>query len=342
MKKITGKPKFMKELNISEIKKVILNNPMITRSNIASLTNISLTTVGNILTELIENEDIFTGGYEESSGGRKAERYYFNKEKYHSLAFCVETDCVKYIITNILNEKKESGELSIKGKNIQNVITDFIEQTAKKKEIKAIALGVPGIVRDGGYLISGLNKEWITNDLGDFLQNKFGIPVILENDLNSTVLGFSMNFAESSKDSNFENMSSVYIDFSEDCTGAGIISNGEIIRGKYNFAGEFGFIPVNGMKTVDDIINEECSDEEYTEALTKLILIINYTINPGIIIMRGKRFRAELLDLVIKKCKECMPEGNFPEIIFKKDSSEDYFRGISCLGIQLMHKNIGL
>ena len=71
--KITGKPKFMKELNISEIKRAILKNPMITRSNIASLTNISLTTVGNILTELIRNEDIFTGGYEESSGGRKAE-----------------------------------------------------------------------------------------------------------------------------------------------------------------------------------------------------------------------------------------------------------------------------
>ena len=83
--KITGKPKFMKELNISEIKRAILKNPMITRSNIASLTNISLTTVGNILTELIRNEDIFTGGYEESSGGRKAEKYYFNKEKYQKL-----------------------------------------------------------------------------------------------------------------------------------------------------------------------------------------------------------------------------------------------------------------
>ena len=109
MKKITGKPKFMKELNISEIKRVILENPMITRSNIAALTNISLTTVGNILTELIEDKDIFTGGYEESSGGRKAERYYFNKEKYHSLAFCVENKSITYIISNILNEKTENG-----------------------------------------------------------------------------------------------------------------------------------------------------------------------------------------------------------------------------------------
>ena len=342
MKKITGKPKFMKELNISEIKKVILENPMITRSNIASLTNISLTTVGTILTELIENGDIITGGFEESSGGRKAERYYFNKEKYHSLAFCIESKSVKYIISNILNEKTDSGELNIKDKDIQEAITDFTEQILKQKVIKSIALGVPGIVKNGGYLISGLNKEWIINDIGDFIQNKFGIPVILENDLNSTVFGFSINFAEENKNSNFENLSSVYIEFAEDCTGAGIISNGEIIRGRDNFAGEFGFIPVDGMKTVDDIINEKCGDAEYTEALVKLILIINYTINPDIIIMRGKRFREEFLDSVVKKCREYMPEGSFPEVIFKKDSSEDYFRGISTLGTQLMHKNIGL
>ena len=342
MNKITGKPKFMKELNISEIKRVILNNPMITRSGIASLTNISLTTVGNILAELIENEDIFTGGYEESSGGRKAERYYFNKEKYHSLSFCVENKSIKYIISNILNEETERGELDVKNKNIQEVITQFIEHTSNHKEIKAIALGVPGIVKDGSYLINGSNGEWIKNDIGDFIQNKFGIPVILENDLNSTVLGFSINFAEENKDREQKNLSSVYIEFAEDCTGAGIISNGEIIRGKNNFAGEFGFIPVEGLRTVDDIINEECGNEEYTETLVKLIMIINYTINPGIIIMRGKRFREELHDLVVKKCKEHIPEGSFPEIIFKKHSFDDYFRGISSLGVQLMHKNIGI
>ena len=201
---------------------------------------------------------------------------------------------------------------------------------------------MPGIVKNGGYLIAGLNGEWIKNDIGDFLENKFGIPVILENDLNSTVLGFNINFAEENENKDLGNLSSVYIEFAEDCTGAGIIANGEIIRGRDNFAGEFGFIPVNGMKTADDVINNDCGDEEYTEALVKLVLIINYTINPDIIIMRGKRFREHLFDLVIKKCKECMPKESFPEIIFKKDSSKDYFRGISSLGMQLMHKNIGL
>ena len=340
--KITGKPKFMKELNISEIKRAILKNPMITRSNIASLTNISLTTVGNILTELIRNEDIFTGGYEESSGGRKAERYYFNKEKYHSLSFCIDNKSIKYIISNILNEETEHGELEVNDRAVREVITEFTEYTLKQKDIKAIALGVPGIVKDSSYLIKGPDGEWIKNDIGEFLRNKFGIPVILENDLNSTVLGFSINFAGKNKDKELKNLSSVYIDFSDDCTGAGIITNGEIVRGKYNFAGEFGFIPMNGGKTLDDIINDECGNEEYVETLVKLILIINYTINPGIIIMRGERFREELHNLVVEECKKHMPEGSFPEIIFKEHSFDDYIRGISSLGAELMHKNIGL
>ena len=78
------------------------------------------------------------------------------------------------------------------------------------------------------------------------------------------------------------------------------------------------------------------------ETLVKLILIINYTINPGIIIMRGERFREELHNLVVEECKKHMPEGSFPEIIFKEHSFDDYFRGISSLGAELMHKNIGL
>ena len=342
MKKITGKPKFMKELNISEIKRVILENPMITRSNIASLTNISLTTVGTILTELAETGDILTGGYEDSSGGRKAERYYFNKEKYYSLIFCVDNKSVKYEILNILNEIVESGELNVKNKNIQKIITDFIKDTIKEKNIKAIAMGVPGIVTESGYLVSGLNREWTQNNIGNFIQENFDIPVALENDLNSAVLGFSINYAKENKEKELYNLNSVYIEFTGNCTGAGIILNGGLVHGKDNFAGEFGFIPVDGMRTIDDVINSECTSEEYTEALVKLILIINYTINPAIIIMGGERFREELLGTIIERCKEYMPEGRFPEIIYKKDSTKDYLRGIGQLGVELMHKNIGL
>ena len=58
--------------------------------------------------------------------------------------------------------------------------------------------------------------------------------------------------------------------------------------------------------------------------------------------MKGKRFRKELHDFVVEKCKEYMPEGSFPEIIFKEHSFDDYFRGISSLGAELMYKNIGL
>jgi RNase H-fold protein (predicted Holliday junction resolvase)/ribosomal protein S25 len=342
MQKITGKPKFMKELNISEIKKAVLENPMITRSSVAALTNISLTTVGNILSELTKEGDILTGGYEESSGGRKAEKYYFNMEKYYSLAFCVDNESVKYVISDVLCEIVESGELNTENKNVQEIITDFTEQIIKERNIKAIALGVPGIVTEGGYLISGLNKEWVQNNIGNFIQENFDIPVILENDLNSTVLGFSINYTAENESETLESLSSVYIEFSGNCTGAGIISNGELIHGKDNFAGEFGFIPVDGMRTIDDVINNKCTDKEYTEAMVKLILIINYTINPAIIIMGGKNFREGLLESIVEKCKKYMPKGSFPEIIYKKNNSWDYFRGISRLGVQLMHKNIGL
>lgn len=342
MEKITGKPKFMKELNILSIKRVILENPLVTRLDISKLTNISLTTVGSILTELLEKEEILAGGYDKSSGGRRAEKYIFNLEKYFSLGFCIENNHIDYIISDISGRNIKTGNIKVEKEDVLGTLGNFIEKLKSEKNIKSIALGVPGIVKTGGYIVNDENRNWIESNIGEFLENRFHIPVVLENDLNSTVLGFSMNYIDENKETKLENLNSIYIKFTKHCTGAGIITNGTLVHGKNNFAGEFGFIPIDGMKSLDEVINEQCSEKEYINALVKLILLLNYTINPEFIIVGGENFRENFWENILNECKKYIPEDNFPEIKFEKDNSKDYFRGISFLGTQLMYKNMGL
>ena len=340
MKNLTGKPQLMKQVNSSLIKKVIKENGSATRADIAARTNISLTTIRSLITELINNEEIISIGCDESSGGRKAERYVFNLNKYFSLSFCIGNKEIHYAVTDIKEKIIESGSFAVH-KDILSSVDNFMDVIIKKKNIKAVGIGVPGIVDNGNYLTASQDKSWKKLNIGEHIQKKYNIPVILENDLNSIALGFSLNYIKEKNISNTESLNIVYIHFTESCTGAGIISNGNLVHGKNNFAGELGFIPIDREKSLDHILINNPDEDVYTNTIAKIISILYYVINPEFIVLGGTHFKSELFNQIINKSKTYISSG-LPEIIHIKDSQNDYFKGISHLSTELIFSDIKL
>ena len=76
MDTLTARPRLLKQANLSLIRRVIKNRGTATRAEIAGETQISSTTVRSLLAEMLENGEIESIGHDESSGGRKAERYF--------------------------------------------------------------------------------------------------------------------------------------------------------------------------------------------------------------------------------------------------------------------------
>ena len=133
----------------------------------------------------------------------------------------------------------EKGKTYIIKNIVESVEQLKIAHGIKDKDIKAICLGVPGIVNPSSGLIEmapnlGLKKFNIRNELKKFTS----IPVFIENDVNLAGLGILKN---EMKDK-VENMVVVFIGTG---IGGALFFNGKLYRGSSFFAGEIGHIKIS-------------------------------------------------------------------------------------------------
>ncbi len=111
--------------------------------------------------------------------------------------------------------------------------------------IKAIGVGVPGIVLDDGTVkISPNMPEWVDVPLGKFLTNVFSLPISIDNDANCAAyaemtLGAGKNFN-----------SFIYVTLGTGVGGA-IVYNRKILKGEHNAAGELGHIIYNPFEALN-------------------------------------------------------------------------------------------
>lgn len=337
MKKISGKPKDLKIVNQALVMESIRIRENATRAEIVADTGISHTTVRNILTELIAADDIVTIGLDDSSGGRRAERYALNASKNYILSVFLEEKKLVYNIVNRIGEIIEENSLSLHVPLDESVVDGILNELLDKyKSIKIIGITVPGIVSEEGYLSGGGMDNLTLIKINKHIEKKYNIPVVLENDLNSILLGFSIDYinANTSKDLNI-----AYINFTTLGAGAGIMVNGNLVRGKDNFAGEVGFLPI-GESYVNELLFKNLNDESYCSLVVTILKIIDCIINPKVIVLGGNDFRYNLTS----KIKEAYEESNkiTSELLTIEDSCKLGLKGITKLSLDLINDNIKL
>jgi glucokinase len=120
---------------------------------------------------------------------------------------------------------------------VLSTLADIITQIFHRfPETVAIGLGVPGVVSDDGVIRVAPNfPQWTNIPLKQYLEERFSIPVTLDNDANVAAL------AEAELGAGKGQPHFLFITLG---TGVGgcIISNGQIFRGASGGAGEVGHI----------------------------------------------------------------------------------------------------
>lgn len=340
MDSLSAKPQIMKKVNSALIKEVIKNTGSATKAQIAETSGISATTVRTLLEELITNKEIISLGLDNSSGGRRAERYALNLEYNNSLAFYIKDGYVNYAVTNPLGNIIEKDKVKIDYDYDEEIIEKFIDNVVNDRNIKAIGIGVPGVVDKGMYFSGkGLN-DWKKFELGKHLEKKLGIPIVLENDLNAMALGFSLNYSKNVKNLKIETLNLIYLHFAKAGVGAGIIANGQLIRGRNNFAGELGFLPINGMGHLENILDNNVDDKIYIDIVSQTIAILNCVTNPSFIVIGGDTLRRNLMDEIKNTCEKYLANNIKPEIILSENSEQDYLSGIAYISSEFMYSDI--
>ena len=122
--------------------------------------------------------------------------------------------------------------------NIQNAIEELMKETNTNKEsIEAIGFGFPGQIdyKEGIVRLLPNMPGWVEIPVAKIMQDKFGIPTKLDNDVRVATLG-ELKYGAGK---GCENLVCITVGTG---IGSGLVFNGKLIRGANNAAGEIGHI----------------------------------------------------------------------------------------------------
>lgn len=334
MKNVISNPQNIKRAILKEIRKKLLENGSATKVELSEQLGFSFPTISKFISQMEKNGEVFSVGLDDSSGGRRAKRYSYNQEYMLGLAIFLEGTETNYTIFNCLGEQKEEGELPsvIKDGKLDS-LTNCIENLVKKyPKISSIAIGVPGAV-DRGRIFFIPGYEQLQNfDLKGYFEDYFSIPVVIENDMNAAVLGF--NNHKMAKD----NESLVYLYTGQNGPGAGIMINGDVVRGRTFFSGEVQFVPLYDQRNFGQVLvngNGQIKKELEIDAVSRLIASFVATINPHIFIFSNNDVDQETLNKISERCSTYIPSEHLPEFTIS-DWKQDYLYGLQSLCLNAM------
>lgn len=333
MSELIATPKSMKNVILKGIRAVLLELGSATKVELSNKLGISFPTISKFLTQMEKDGELLVVGLDDSSGGRRAKRYSYNPEYMLGLAIFLESNETHYTVFNCLGEVKKQGNTSsVLNKNDLSLLTKCIQDIiAEYPGISSIAIGVPGSV-DNGRIFYIPDYDHLQNfDLKEYYENLFSIPVVIENDMNAAVLGYFKSLG------NTDNQSLVYLYFGHNGPGAGVLINGDVVRGRSFFSGEVSFVPQYEKQNFFQALEnrETFLDDHTLDAVSRLVATFVAIINPHMVIFCHGEVNEKVLEKIKKQSSIYVPSEHLPELT-ESNWKQDYLLGLQNLGLELM------
>lgn len=326
MKKISTH--LIKEINLSNVRRVMKDIEIGTKPQIAELTQLSVVTINSLIKDLVEQGEIAEDKMIPSNGGRPALTYRYNYDFSMALVIYMNVKQGKDTISaSVLNlredilEKQEYHMPIFERTSFYEMIGYYL---ARYPAIKVIGVGIPGQAVDGQIIVSSHpNLQGVR--MSEDIQSHFGIPVVLENDINAAITGYYV------KHDSPQDQCIVGMYFPEKyCPGMGIHLNGQLIKGKQGMAGEIKFLPIE----ID--WESDLSKETFIETLCQLVQTTNAILAPQQIIMYQSYIQEAEWHPYWEayQLKRSMP--SYPELIFLDSFHQDFEVGMKWLTLKAL------
>ncbi len=241
-------PNTLRQMNKSLVLNIIREHTSLSRAQIAKIAGITKATISEIVAELLDEKIIYESGAMENSGlGRKG--IMLNFDANHGVGVGIDLGGTKISLSLfnlnaelLATEQVETYKVETSKQFLQlfnQTICNLLAQYAiSADKLKVIGIATPGIVdyRRGIVLEGSPNlPEWENIALADEVSAVFNVPVVLENDIRSALIG------EMWKGKCRKVHSAALIGVGTGL-GAALLMDGKIIRGANNGAGEIGYM----------------------------------------------------------------------------------------------------
>lgn len=247
-------PNNIKDENRKIILDILLENPQMAKVEIANRTTMSFVTVSKIIEFFHEiNLVQLSGEIRDGSGGlgRKRKIYHLNVNCFLTIGIKLVDRKVSVVLVNLVGDTIDSFNLET---NLPFYSGDFVEyfqtlvdrmKTQAKEidgEVIGVGLAVSGAINTRRMTIrthveNGIEKDFEYVEIVRALENRVGLPVFLENDVNAATVAELNSLNRDTE--GIKNL--VHISVGEGI-GAGIIINNELYRGINACAGELEYM----------------------------------------------------------------------------------------------------
>lgn len=248
MKKATHQQ--TKQHNRDLVLRTLFSHESISRAEIARITNLTRTTVSDVINGLLNEGLVEEVGRGESIGGKTPILLSIIANSRYLIGLNLAQDKFIGAIVNLRGEIKETVEIKVNdndGDKALELVYKILDELIRKKikPIVGIGVGTPGLVNTReGLIVNAVNLAWKDLPLGALLEKKYKIPVSILNDSQATAIGEYVYGGNHEPD---ENLIVVNVKHG---IGAGILVNGRLFQGDGGGAGEIGHVVVqeNGIQ----------------------------------------------------------------------------------------------
>jgi predicted NBD/HSP70 family sugar kinase len=237
--------------NLAVVLRHLRMNAPCSRADIAATTGLNKATVSSLVTDLIERRLVREVGMTENRIGRPAMMLVLDGSPYAAIGLEVNADYLTAVALDLAGERLLSWRRSFAvasgnpGQAIASVAALAKRAVAKmdreQRRVLGLTVAVPGLVDPDGVVQLAPNLGWHEVDLRKSLLsalNEPAYPLLVENDANLAVLA-EQRFGGKAGTGNL-----VYLAGGAGI-GAGIVSDGRLLRGSRGFAGQFGHLPID-------------------------------------------------------------------------------------------------
>jgi glucokinase-like ROK family protein len=295
----------------SLLKKRIIQYLIISgESSIADISKeieMSIPTATKLVMELLEEEFVLDSGKQNTNGGRRPNIYGINPESGYFVGVDVQRQLIM-IATIDLNGKMIDEHTNIPYK-LQNTpesldelcatISTYIDSLpVERSKILQVGINLSGRINTA----SGYSHSFFCFDeqpLSLLIEQKIGIPVVLENDSRAMAYGeYMAGIVKGEKNVIFINVNWGL--------GSGLILDGKLYYGKSGYSGEFGHISALDNEIICGCGKKGCLETEASGFAMQRILKEKYeqgstTILADILKERGEVSLSDFVDAVLKE-----------------------------------------
>lgn len=303
--------------NFADVLATLRQHAPCSLAQIADATGIGLTTVKKCIEQGAELGMVLHGEIAESTGGRKAQQFQLNPRYQYYLMLLTDNNdfvCRLYDFNcNCIAQARRPFSMERFFEQLCRAVSAF----AAEYDVGTLCLSLPCVVKNGNIVDWYYNPALQGFPIQKELERRFGIHVLVQNDMKLTVLGAASDMQATAK------LNLVTAQFGHNGIGVGEMVNGQVLEGFSGFAGEVGY--THGVRK--DIMG--------TAYLARIVRSVIICINPQKIIFY-RSDRQNRFDKIFEEAVRGLPAYAVPEYAvseaYFQDMTDGFFRLIDVKG----------